>query len=277
MVYKMPMPVQLAMGGFLGILWYDVFRIRRDVILSNLEIAFPEWTDAKKNKIGRQSCINLGRNFIEICRIPFISKENDGDSFEINGREFLDAAVKKDKGVFLLTLHLGNGDYGTAGSAINGIPMTIVTKDFKLKWVNTLWFGARAKLGTQFIAARNSSFAILKAIKNKAIIAFILDQFMGPPVGVKTTFFGRETGTAMGLAKMVQRSGAIVIPTYCHRKECGKTVICFEKEIPFVELDDNTKTVTHMTQVYNDKLEEFIRLHPDQWLWVHKRWKEFRD
>ena len=95
------------------------------------------------------------------------------------------------------------------------------------------------------------------------------DQFTGPPIGVRTTFFGKETGTAAGLAVMSQRSGAPVVSVYIYRKEDGRHAIHFVREIP------SEGPAERVTQGYNDELESFVRKHPDQWMWLHKRWKRF--
>jgi KDO2-lipid IV(A) lauroyltransferase len=218
----------------------------------------------------------MGRNLTEIARFPFMDEKNQAE-FEIRGLEHLQEARKKGKGVCLLTLHLGNGDMATAGLALHGFPIIVISKVFKVQWINDLWFGVRRKMGADFIAPRNSSYQILKSLRKQAIIAFVLDQFMGPPIGVRTRFFGKETGTALGLAVIAQRSQAPVVPVYTYRDSTGQTIIRFEPEIPFVESDDPDDTVADMTQIYTDRLEDYIRRHPEQWMWVHRRWKRFRD
>jgi len=107
------------------------------------------------------------------------------------------------------------------------------------------------------------------------VVIFVLDQFMGPPIGVKTLFFGKETGTAMGLTVMAKRTGAPVIPVYCHERADGKQVVSCESEIEFEEKGEKSETLTYMTQKYTDKLESIIKLYPEQWMWVHRRWKKF--
>lgn len=275
------LPVQLRffLGDLIGWLWFDVLRVRRVVVLDNLKIAFPDWTRQQRIKVGRQSVCNLGRGLIEVLTLPALSRENlnDKELFKVEGEHYLTEALEKGRGAFLLTLHLGNGDMAIAGLALHDIPLTVVSKIFKVQWLNDFWFNVRSRLGTEFIPPRNSSYEILKALKKKKTIGFVLDQFMGPPIGVRTQFFGKETGTAMGLAVMVKRSKAPVVPIYFYREDDGTTVIRFEKEIPFEEKESKDETIRHMTQTYTDKIESIVRLYPEQWMWVHKRWKEFRD
>lgn len=277
LVTLLPYGIRKFLGNLLGYLWFDALRIRRSIILENLKIAFPELGERERIRLGRASCKNLGQGLMEFFWFPVLSPKKHSKLFNIEGREYLEQAEKKDKGVCLLTLHLGNGDMATAGLAVHGIKIYIISKFFEIQWINDIWFGLRRKLGTEFIPPRNSSYAILKALKKKARVAFVNDQFMGPPVGTQVRFFGKETGAAMGLAVIVSRTKAPVVPIYTFRDDKGVTQIRFEPEISFEEKETHEATIAHMTQVYTDKIEELVRRHPDQWLWVHRRWKVFRD
>jgi KDO2-lipid IV(A) lauroyltransferase len=227
-------------------------------------------------RIARVSMKNLGLGFIEYSYFPWLNSKNYLEFFEFDGEELLAQALKKGKGVLLLTLHMGNGDMACAGLSLRGWPVVMVSKNFKLKWLNDLWFGMRERLGTQFIPPRDSSYALLKALKQGKAVVIPLDQFTGPPIGVRTRFFGHETGTAAGLAVMAERSGAPVLAVYTHRTSGGKHVLHFVREMP---VPSNTgkdpEYAQRVTQEFNDQLEQFVRLHPDQWMWIHKRWKRF--
>lgn len=277
LVTLLPRTVQFWIGDFLGILWFDILRVRRGVVLSNLKIAFPEMSKAERVRLARRSMRNMCRAVVDYCYFPFLHTGQYNHLFELQGREHLEGALKKDKGVCSLSMHLGNGDNAAAGLALHGLPVVIISKEFKVKWLNELWFGMRERVGTEFIPPRNSSFAVLKALKKKKTVVFVNDQFMGPPIGVKTKFFGKETGSAMGLAVMAQRSGAPIIPITTYRRDDGVAVIMIDPEIPFEERETKEETIEYMTQVFNDWTEEKIRQHPDQWMWVHRRWKEFHD
>lgn len=276
LVSILPMRWQLVMGDVLGIFWFDVLRIRRKVALENMERCFPDWSLQKREAIARASVCHLGRSFMEFLRIPSVTVEKWRSHFRVEGEEHIRAALAKKKGVFLLSAHVGNGDWGTVGLSLVGYGIHIISKEFKLQWLNRFWFETRRSLGTEFIPDRGSSLAILKALKKNEIVVFVLDQFMGPPIGVKTKFFGHETGTAMGLALLAGRSNAPVVPCYTYREPDGSTRIVFEAEIPFVESTNKDETIVTMTQKYCDKIEEWVRKHPEQWMWVHRRWKRFK-
>jgi KDO2-lipid IV(A) lauroyltransferase len=273
----LPRRVRDAIGVFLGFLWFDVFRIRRKVAIENVALAFPELPSKERVRVARQSLHHMGRTIMDFTLFPFFEPSDVPDYFVIEGREYVDEALKLGKGILFLSLHLGNGDFGTAALSQTGLKVHLISKEFKLRWLNDLWFGMRRKHGTHFISAEKSSFEILRALRKNEIVVFVLDQFMGPPIGVRTKFFGKETGTAAGLALMAYRTGAPVIPSYTYRRGDGRHAIVFEKPVPFQDNSLTEKNIAVMTQVYTDKIESIVRQHPEQWMWIHRRWKEFRE
>ena len=103
-----------------------------------------------------------------------------------------------------------------------------------------------------------------------------MDQFTGPPIGCKVKFFGKETGAAMGLAVLAQRSGADVIPVIPYRDKDGRQIIEHFPPIKFDASGTKDEAIERMTQVYTDQIEKLVRYKPEQWMWLHRRWKEFK-
>ncbi|MCM2282533.1 MAG: lysophospholipid acyltransferase family protein [Bdellovibrionaceae bacterium] len=280
LIASLPAQVRAALGDFIGLLWFDVLRIRRRVALENLRRAFPDWSEAHRESTARWSLRHMGRNLVEYTLFPFYDETDVARCFEIHGREHVENALALGKGCLFLGMHLGNGDFAIATCSRIGLSMNLISKLFKARWLNDLWFGMRRKHGTRFIAPEKSTFEILKALKRNEIVIFVLDQFMGPPVGVRTRFFGHETGTALGLALIAERTGAPVIPSYTFRKPDGRHVLVFEAPLPGLSAPDESlrkENIARMTQAYTDKIESIVRKHPEQWMWIHRRWKEFRD
>ncbi len=269
LLYIQPQFVRRFLGAVLAFLWFDVLRIRRKVMINGLEIAFPEWTHAQRVRVSRRSLQHMGWNMVDFTIMPYLNKENLDRYFVFNGIDKAYKALEEGKGLLILTLHLGFGDMALAGLSVHGLPIAMVSKEFKWKWLNDLWFGMRGKYGMTFIPPRNSSFTLLKSLKANRMVVIPLDQFTGPPIGVRTTFFGKETGTAAGLAIMAQRSGVKVLSCYPYRQADGRHVIQFENFMP-TEGDPEA-----VTQTFNDELERFVRLYPEQYMWLHKRWKKF--
>jgi KDO2-lipid IV(A) lauroyltransferase len=273
-LFHAPAAVRAGVGNLLAFLWYDLFRIRRRIVVDNIAIAFPEMSKRDRVRMGRRSLQYLGLNFVEYCYLPWLNKSNYTRYFAFENPELIDSVLARGKGALVMTLHMGHGDLACAAMSLRGWPVVMVSKFFKMKWLNDLWFGMRERLGTRFIAPRDSSYALLRSLKSGALVVIPLDQFTGPPIGVKTRFFGRETGTAAGLAVMAERSGAPVLAAYTHRDGDGRHVLHFVREMPALKSRD-PESVARATQEFNDELEKFVRLHPEQWMWIHRRWKEF--
>lgn len=275
----LPRPVVRSLGGIVGFLWIDVFGVRRDVILKNLEIAFPEKSLTERKKLARQSVYNMGYGFAEVFTIPQLDEKWLKNYVVFEGEENIQKARAQGKGILALSMHLGTGDIGSSAIVMKGYPVTIITKVFKNKFVNDLWFAIRGGQGVKYIDAHSdsTSFDILKALKRQEAVVFVLDQFMGKPYGIATTFFGKKTGTAYGLALFAMKTKAPVVPFYTYEGADHKMHVVYGEEIPVKDLitDDKDASILAITQRFNDKIEEVVRKHPEQWMWVHRRWKDF--
>ena len=277
LIHSMPLSWQMAIGDALGIFWYDFLRVRRTVVNSNIELAFPQWSAGDRSALARASMRNIGRSIVEYASLPFLTKAKINEIVEFQDMHIWTDLLKRGKGICALAMHVGNGDLANAALSLNGYPSHLLSKEFKLKWLNDLWFGVREKHGTKFIPPRNSSFKCLRALNNNEVVIFVLDQFTGKPIGVKTTFFGVETGTGLGLAVMAERTGAPVMPLVTFRRPDGRHVVRCLPEIPFENQGSKEETQRYMTQKYTDVIENWVRQHPEQWMWIHRRWKKFRD
>ena len=266
------------LGKPLGFLWWDLFGFRKKIVLDNLTKAFPEWSDEKKNTVGRNSVYMLMENFFEIFLIPSLNQKWLEKNVVFHGLENLDQALAEKKGVLLLSLHLGNGDLMANCLALKGYKVSIITKFFNSQLLNSLWFGVRSAQGVQCIPphGEKTPFLILKGLKANSCVGFVLDQHMGKPYGVKTQFFGHPAGTAYGLALFHMKTKSPIVTVYNYQGDDGKVHIVAEPAMVYkseLKHKDREQTLVELTQSYTDKIEEVVRRYPDQWMWVHRRWK----
>lgn len=273
-----PAVCRRGLARSLAWLWFDVIRFRRTLILENLRLAFPEWTEAQRRTVGRTSLYHLCATVIEVCQLPSLKKENYLEQVTIEGEEHFERARAGGKGVLLLTLHLGNVETAMAALSLHGLPLHVIAKRFRSRFATRLIFDLRKSFGTQFIDPHGSRTAIeiLQACARNETVTFVLDQYMRSQYGVETTFFGHRTGTAYGLALFALKTRTPVVPVYSYRDSTHRLRIVFEEPVPTPEPTAPRATLVQtLTQTYNDRLELIVRRHPGQWMWVHRRWKPF--
>lgn len=275
----LPFKANLYMGKFLAFLWVDVFQIRKDVIFKNLEIVFPNSSDQEKQRIARKSMQSMCRSFFDVIKIPYLTTEWIDKNVIFHGLKNYQEAMAEGKGTLFLSLHLGSGDLSAAILGKKYAPVYIITKRFKNQFMDSFWFTLRGASNTCFIDAhgKKNAFEILGALKKQMGVVFVLDQFMGKPFGILTRFFGKQTGSAYGLAIFAKKTQAPVIATYNYWGKDGLLNICFGERIDlatFVSDDDETYK-TNVTNRFNQEIEKIILEHPEHWMWVHRRWKDF--
>jgi KDO2-lipid IV(A) lauroyltransferase len=153
--------------------------------------------------------------------------------------------------------------------------VNVISKKFKSELANDLWFDLRGRHGTNYIDHRDSTTDIFKALRRNAVVVFVMDQWAPPTLGIPAPFFGKATGTGFGLALFASKKQLPVLPVYAYRDGTGKHNIVIGDEIPLEARESREETLAHMTELYNRVLEEIIRRHPEQWMWLHRRWKEY--
>lgn len=275
---RMGHPLRNGLAFALAWLWFDVLRIRRHVILENLLVAFPDVSHGQRVQMGRKNVQHLLLVIFEYGLLTELDRKKAERDFDWEGLDLVRDRLQQQKGLFLLGMHMGNGDLAIAAFSRLGFPTVLISKLIHWKRLNDMWFGMRARHGTRFIAPERSSFEIMRSLKKNEIVIFVLDQFMGPPVGCRTLFFGKETGTAMGLATLHLRSNAPVLVCWTERQPNGRHKVIFQelsRQIdlgPDATVEDN---IHSLTQMYTDKIESVVRSNPTQWMWIHRRWKIF--
>lgn len=270
-----PWRMNLYFAKILAFIWIDVFRIRRDVIYSNIERAFPGMSDDKKRIIAKKSMIALCRSFFDVIRIPYLTDSWISKNVIFENPEIFKKIQEQNEGIFFLSLHLGSGDLAAAVVSRTYKPITIISKRFVNRFLDSFWFGLRERSQTLFINAhaKNNAFEILAALKKKRGVAFVLDQFMGKPYGAETQFFGVTTGTAYGLALFSKKTERPVYPLYTFWDDNHKLHVVVDEAIDLSrELSETNEVITNK---FNAVLENIIVKYPEHWMWVHKRWKTF--
>ena len=284
-VRLLPLSLALKCGELLGLLFYYLFPSRRRITLDNLSQAFNNFTHGVYTErseraphstpalIARSMARNMGKNAMEFLRLPSLTKDNMDNYIKWSGLEHLDNALKLQKGAFVLTAHLGNWDLVASAYALKGYQVNLITKHLKIEFLNKFWMQSRSQKNITQLYREGSIKEIINALKRNELMGFILDQHTHSKDGVLVNFFGRPCWTTPGLAVLAQRLKVPVVPSFIIRQPDGTHKAFVEPAIPFVEKETQEETIRYNTQAYTDCLEKYIRQYPDQWIWMHRRWK----
>ena len=242
--------------------------------LRNLEIAFTELPLRERKQILRRVYTGMGRHLAEFCLFPRYTAENADRVVIYEGFENFDAARRAGKGVLLLTGHFGAWEIGSFFHSLKGNPMKIVVRDLDNPLVDALVKRYRTMHGNETIDNREFLRGLLAAMRGNDTVGILMDTNMTPPQGVFVDFFGVPACTAAGMARVAMKTGATVVPAYTiWDSDLKKYKVCFDPPLETANTGDAAADVITNTARYNAALEAIVRRHPDQWLWVHRRWK----
>ncbi len=272
---RVPLPCRVRLGVCLGWFLRCVVRLRRDRVIEHLQTAFPDQDAPARNELLVRIYRHFGLLLVELLALPGMASSAVLELCELKGREHLDAAFEQGVGVLVLAGHVGNWELGMAASVCSGYECAVVVKEIKGKAGDYAAQRIRQAHGVQPIPRRDSIRQILTALRKRQGVGFVLDQNMTSDEGVFVEFFGRPACTMGGLAVLSQRSGAPVVPARFYRKEDGRRhCVEFFPAMAWEEVPGGRQAcVVHNTQRYSGRIEEFIREHPEQWVWMHRRWR----
>lgn len=270
----MPRPLARACGRTIAILFYWLHPRLRRVGLRNLELAFPEKSPAERDHILKGVYFSLGRLLAEIPKFPDYTLQNVGRIAVYDGLDNYFAARDRGKGVLFMTAHLGGWEIGSFVHSLHGHWLNIVVRDLDNPLLNRWVKQMREKHGNKTHDKDEYARGLLMAMKRGETVGALMDTNMTPPQGVFVNYFGVPACTAVGIARVAMRTGAAVVPAFTLWDEAlGRYRIRFEPAIPTVSTGDAEADAIANTQNYTAAIEKIVRAYPDQWLWVHRRWK----
>jgi Kdo2-lipid IVA lauroyltransferase/acyltransferase len=240
----------------------------------NLNLAFPEWDDAQRSAIIRGMVRNLGWMTAEFARFPRYTRENIADVLILEGHENFLEGQKRGKGVMYLTGHLGAWELSSFAHALYGFPLHYMARPLDNSRVDALVNRYRCLSGNQPIFKNESARALLKVLHASGTVGILADQNTMPVEGVFVDFFGKTACTTTGIARVALHTDAAVVPGYAYWDESiAKYRLRFEPPVELVRTEDLERDVLVNTQKFAKVIEGIIRKHPEQWVWVHARWK----
>lgn len=269
----LPRKSWLAFCGFLGKLAYRFATETRKLTLTHLSLAFPEKSNDEIKRLAKSTFKMLGKNAGEILRTSRIKTLDQLNEFLItDGFENYEQAHAKGKGVIFLTCHLGAFDLQVTNMAMRGLNPNIIGTPLKDPRLNDLLWNYRNGHGAIAIERGKETFRMIKILKSGGSVALLIDQ----DTKVKTVFvdfFGKPAATPVGATVLALKTGAAIVPTYVHLRDDGFQHMHILPEIPLRVSGNEEEDIVYNTQILTNFIEAVIRQHPEQWVWMHERWK----
>jgi KDO2-lipid IV(A) lauroyltransferase len=240
----------------------------------NLELAFPNLQEAERRRIVRGMVRQLGWLAGEFSQFPKFTRENIESVVMLDGADNFDAAKRRGKGVLFLTGHMSAWELSSFAHALYGHPLHFLVRPQVNARVDRLINHYRCLSGNQPIEKNKSARAILKVLGEGGTVGILMDMNTILQEGVFVNFFGIPACTTTGLARIALRTDAAVVPGFLSwDQQRRKYRLRFEPAVEICRTGDEEADVVENTARFTHVIEEQVREHPDQWLWVHKRWK----
>lgn len=271
---RLPPAAGDRLGRWLGLLAYLCLGRRRAVALANLTLAFGETkTPGELRALARRSFEHLGITAVECCRLFFGQPGLLLGKVQVEGLPHLKGAMAQERGALLLTAHFGNWELLAAAHVLAGYPLSVVIRPLDNPALEALASRCRERAGLRLIPKREALRGVVAALGRGEMVGILLDQNATLREGVFVPFFGRLASTSKGLALLAQKSGAPVVPIFIHREPDGTHQVTVEPPVPLQQSGDRDADILANTAAFTRIIERHVAAHPEQWFWVHRRWK----
>lgn len=270
----LPRPLARAVGAWLAALAYFLRPPLRRAALFNLRLAFPEWTDARRRRTIRRLVRQIGWMAAEFSHFPKYTSGNIARAVVLDGFENFAAAERRGQGVLFLTGHMGAWELAPFAQALYGHPLHFLVRPIDNPRVDALINRYRCLAGNSPIGKNQSARAMLKILREGGTVGILMDQNTSLEEGVFVDFFGVPACTTTGLARIALHTDAAVVPGYVYWDAAlRKYRLRFEPAIPLVRSGNEAADIRENTARFTRVVEDYARRYPEQWLWVHRRWK----
>ncbi len=270
---SMPLKASLDFGARLGDFAFSFLRLRRKIALSNLKLAFgAEKTPEEIELIARRTYRHFGRMLMEFARFPKLKPEDLAKLATFSNFGLFEDVLGRGRGGILLSGHFGNWEMMGAAIAMRmGMPLNVLVARQRNRLVDDLINSFRLSFNINPVPVGISAKSILRILKGGGVIGILADQDSRGR-GVFVDFMGRPASTPKGPATIALRMKVPVITAFAVRVDAGYRIYFEEIEIPH-DLKDDEEGIRFLTQTYTGVLERYVRMYPDQWFWMHRRWK----
>ncbi len=265
---RTPLPLANRLGRFYAAVLDRILPRLRRAGVRNLEMAFPSLDARRRSELIDGVFRSVGRLLVVFARFPAIDRGNVSRWIRYEGYEHYEAARARGKGVLFATAHLGNWELSAFAHGLLSAPMHVVVRPLDNPRIDTLVERRRMLSGNRLIEKKDFARSILKALRRNEAVGILVDQNASLDNGVFVDFFGTAACSGAGFARIAAHSGAAVIPGFAVWSEAEALYVL--RFYPAIEITGDAERDTQRIQ---KQVEAAIREYPDQWLWIHRRWK----
>jgi len=273
----LPYRIASDAGGLIGRLGYKIDKRHRNVAIENLSRAFPGRDRKDISRIANKVFENLGRSVAEFIHIasrpPDSVREMLNKWVKIEGQDHVNNAIMNNKGIIYLGAHFGNWELLGQVLSTNKCGFNVIARPIDNYRLNQIIVSLRSVLGANVLSKKGVLRDTLRVLKKGGAVGILLDQNSSKEDGVFVDYFGQLAATNKGLALIAMKSGASVIPVFIVREDTCRHRVVYLPEIEIKRSDDLESDVLTYTQKFTSIIESFVRDHPEQWFWMHRRWK----
>ena len=268
-----PMRLRRISAVFIARLSYYISLKNRLIAIHNLMRSFPDMKLKEIIRLAKESYINFTLVAVDFFDIPFLTKDNLHQWIRIEGLDNYTEACNEGKGVLIFSAHFGNWEIGNAALAIVTRPFIFVYRVLDSPLLERVITSVRASYGNVSLPKDKAMRPMIRLLKNGATINLLIDQNVAWYEGVFVDFFGRKACTTPGLTLLALHTKSPVLPVFTRRLPDGKYLLEIGKKVEIVRSENRETDILINTQNFNNIIEEHIRQYPEQWFWVHQRWK----
>lgn len=275
-ISKLSSSIIIKSGKLLGLAVYVIDLRHRRIVLSNLKFAYPQWSNSNIRKMGKRIFQNMGITALEICQLFFLSKKDILSKVHVKGQDNLLNAIKSEKGVILVSAHLGNWEYSLLHcSYYFHQKIVLIARRIRLKILDRWIYKLRSSSGNILLDKKGALPAMARTIRKGGMIGLLIDQATTKAEGANVEFFGHKVTATPVVAMLAIRYNCLVLPAFCVREKDNSYTLTYAPPLRFQTTDDLKADITSYTQMLTNMIESMIREYPEQWFWFHKRWKRY--
>ena len=271
-ITKIPRQLIINSGKLLGLLFYSLAVPHRRLVRRNLQFCYPEWSHKEIRELSRRIFMNLGTTLVEMLQSSLMSPEEVLKALRVEGEENFNKAFKSNRGIVIVSAHMGNWEVGLHITNYYGKPMLGVAAKTRYGWADILLRRSRNRLGNTIIDKKGALPKITEGLRRGEVIGMLIDQSRRKH-GIEVTFFGRKATASPAAALLALRCKSLVLPAFSVREPDGQLTIQVKRPIEMTRTGDLRRDIQSNSQRMIDVVEQMVRTYPDQWFWLLKPWK----